>query len=154
MKMEFLVLFIVVYGILMSLFGILVGYFVSRVRFFRDLSDIVKRERKMALSFSRSVIKGRVSEQIFPLTPFFSYKLSDARFLGSPVDYIVFDGYSDISQNGSIKEIVFVEVKTGNSKLSQAELAVKEAVDNGRVRYDVIYIPFEHEKITSYQVTK
>ncbi|MFN4245179.1 MAG: Holliday junction resolvase-like protein, partial [Brevinematia bacterium] len=107
---------------------------------------IFRKERKMALNFSRSVIKGKVSEQILPLTPFFNYKLSDARFLGSPVDYIVFDGYSDAYQTNTIKEIIFIEVKTGKSQLSQIELAVKDAIDNGRVRYEVIYLQLDSKR--------
>ncbi|MCX8028614.1 MAG: hypothetical protein N2712_01280 [Brevinematales bacterium] len=138
MNLEVLALFII-YGIVMALFGALIGYILSRFRFYRDIDKIIKEERKRALNFSRSVIKGRVSEQLFPLMPFFSYNLSDARFIGTPVDYIVFDGYSD--QNGnSVKEIVFIEVKTGKSQLSVSELAIKDAVDNKRVRFEVVYI--------------
>lgn len=131
----------VIYGIVMSVFGVIIGYLVAKFKFYKDVEKLIKIERKMALSFSRSVIKGKISEQMFPLTPFFKYKLSDARFLGSPIDYIVFNGYSDIGVNGGeIKEIIFIEVKTGNSQLSNTEIAVKNAIDNKRVKFEIVYI--------------
>lgn len=138
MNVEIVVIF-VVYGVVMVAFGVAMGYLVSQIKFYRDIGEVLRRERKIALKLSRAVIKGKVSEQMFPITPFFSYNLSDARFIGSPVDYIVFDGYSDGSGK-NIKEIVFVEVKTGSSRLSDSELAVKEAVDSGRVRFEVVYV--------------
>lgn len=140
MSLEVWVLF-VGYGVFMAIFGILFGYVIARYKFFKEIDSIIKRERKMAINFSRAVIKGRVSEQLFPLTPFFNYNLSDARFLGSPVDYIVFNGYSNSSgDNPYISEVVFVEVKTGKSQLSPMELAIKDAIDNRRVRFEVVYI--------------
>ncbi len=46
--------------------------------------------RKETLDRSRGVIKGKIGEQLAPLLPMFEYNPSDARFIGSPVDYIVF----------------------------------------------------------------
>lgn len=148
MNLEVWVLF-VGYGVFVAVFGILFGYVVARYKFFREIEGIIKRERKMAINFSKAVIRGRVSEQLFPLTPFFNYNLSDARFLGSPVDYIVFNGYSaSTDDHPYISEIVFIEVKTGKSQLSPIELAIKEAIESKRVRFEVVYIdsrnPYYH----------
>lgn len=139
MSLEVWVLFIG-YGVFMVVFGIVFGYVIARYKFFKEFEEVIKRERKMAINFSRAVIKGKVSEQIFPLTPFFNYNLSDARFLGSPVDYIVFNGYSNSAKdNPYISEVIFIEVKTGKSQLSPMELAIKEAIDNKRVRFEIVY---------------
>ena len=52
---------------------------------------------------------------------------SEARFLGAPVDYVIFDGLG----SGLLREVVLVEVKTGKSKLTPNEREVEQA-DHGR----------------------
>ncbi len=79
----------------------------------------------------RRSLKGKISEQMFPL--FSDYRASDMRFLGSPVDYIVFRGYSE----GKIDEVVFLEVKSGGT-LSTVERSLRDAVERGKVRFEVV----------------
>jgi len=55
---------------------------------------------------------GQITEHLVPFLPDFKYNPKDARFLGTPVDLIVFDGLSD----GQLKQVVFIEVKSGSSK--------------------------------------
>ena len=55
----------------------------------------------------------------------------DARFLGSPVDLVVFDGLSE----GRVRRIVFVEVKTGGAGLTGRERLVREVVRGGKVEW-------------------
>jgi predicted Holliday junction resolvase-like endonuclease len=89
-----------------------------------------KQVRDKALTKSRAVLKGKIGEQMAPILPEFRYNPADARFIGSPIDYIIFDGYSEAKDgSGQIKGIVFMDVKTGNAKLSPIERKVKEAVD-------------------------
>jgi hypothetical protein len=59
----------------------------------------------------------------------------DARFLGSPIDFIVFNGLDDGEE---CREVVLVEVKTGTSPLSKRERQVRDAVEAGRVSYRLI----------------
>ena len=40
------------------------------------------------------------------------------------MDYVVFDG---LSEHGSIREVVFIEVKTNKSSLNHREKAIKQA---------------------------
>lgn len=135
------VLTFLVYGVLTFLFGVVLGYFIARIVFNREIDRIIREERKSALILSRAVLKGKITEQLLPLMPFFKYNLSDARFIGSPIDYIVFDGYSDLNTDqDEIREIVFIEVKSGNSPLSFTESAIKRAVDEKRVRFEVLRV--------------
>ena len=90
--------------------------------------------RKNAVMLSKATVFGQVAEQLVPLLPDFPYDLEDARFLGAPVDYIVFDGYAA----GDDVDIVFVEVKTGNAKLSRGERRIRDAVREGRVRFETV----------------
>ena len=55
----------------------------------------------------------------------------DAQFLGRPVDFVVFDGLDE----GEVRRIVFVEVKTGVSTLTTRERRVRDAVRAGRVEW-------------------
>jgi predicted Holliday junction resolvase-like endonuclease len=90
-----------------------------------------------AVKRSRAVLTGQIGEQLAPFFPDFPCDPADARFLGKPVDYIVFSGLSA----GMPREVVFVEVKTGDARLSAAEKALKETVEAGRVRWAEYRLP-------------
>jgi predicted Holliday junction resolvase-like endonuclease len=100
----------------------------------------LKEARKDSVDRSRSTLKGQIAEQMAPLLAGFPYRPADARFLGDPVDYVVFDGYSDHAEpegDDEGLEIVLLEVKQGQSKLSAAQRAIARAVEQGRVRFEV-----------------
>jgi len=89
------------------------------------------KARKDAIVRSRAVTRGQTVEQLAPFTESFGYDPRDARFLGSPIDLVVFDGLSE----GYEVEVVFVEVKTGASRLNEREQAVRDAVEDRRVSW-------------------
>ncbi len=80
--------------------------------------------RQDAISRSRAVITGQVTEHLMPYLPMFPYNPKDVRFIGSPIDLLVFDGLSD----ENIQELIFIEIKTSNSRLSHKQKLVKDAV--------------------------
>lgn len=93
------------------------------------------RVRRDAVARSEAAVRGRVTEHLLPFFPHFPYNPRDARFLGSPVDFVVFSGLSA----GRLEEIVFVEVKSGKAaSLSERERMVRSCVEEGRVRYSVL----------------
>lgn len=96
--------------------------------------DNEKRIREDAIKKSQAITKGKVTEHIIPYFPEFKYDPRDARFLGSPIDLIIFDGLSD----GKLNSIILVEVKTGSSGLTERERQIKNIVDQKLVRYEVI----------------
>ena len=96
--------------------------------------------RKQSAQLSRATRKGRAYEQFVPFLPEFEerYDRADARFLGAPIDFLVFDGlYSD---DEDLAEIVFLEIKSGRPALNSREQAVREAVEEGRVRWERIVL--------------
>ena len=99
-------------------------------------SDDLDAARRDAIKRSRSVLSGKSAEQLAPLVPEFSerFEASEARFLGAPVDYVIFDGIG----TGQLREVVLVEVKTGKSRLTPNEREVEQAVREGRVRFEVL----------------
>jgi predicted Holliday junction resolvase-like endonuclease len=98
------------------------------------------RIRKDAIGKSEAVIRGKVTEHLIPFFPEFSYNPKDARFLGTPVDFIVFDGLSE----GDTKQVVFVEIKTGRDPgLSPRERTVRECVERKQISFQVIHHPIK-----------
>jgi predicted Holliday junction resolvase-like endonuclease len=95
--------------------------------------------RQDAIHRSKAVITGRVTEHLVPLAPVFPYNPKDARFLGSPVDLIVFDGCDE----GETRRVVFVEVKTGISGLSTRQRQIRDAIRAGRVEWHELRIATE-----------
>lgn len=92
----------------------------------------IKKQRLDAVKKSRAVIGGQVAEQLAPYLPGFPCNPGDVSFLGKPVDYVAFPG---IAEGKEIDEVVFIEIKTGQSKLNGHEKQIRNAVKNGRVRY-------------------
>jgi len=85
--------------------------------------------REDAVQRSLAVTAGKVHEQLVPYLPEFGFNPKDARFLGSPVDLIVFDGLAA----GDVRRIVFVEVKTGGASLTARERQVRDVVESREV---------------------
>ena len=84
-----------------------------------------------AVQRSQAVTAGKVYEQLVPYLPDFPFNPKDVRFLGTPVDLVVFDGLSE----GAVRRIVFVEVKTAAAELSPRERRVRDAVNARRVEW-------------------
>ena len=93
--------------------------------------------RKDAIEKSRAVILGKVSEHLVPFFPGFSHNPKDARFIGTPVDFVVFDGLDD----GEVRGITFVEVKTGASSLTTRERQIRNIVKQRVVEWEEFRIP-------------
>ena len=87
---------------------------------------------KNRLKQSRAVLGGLVSEQMAPLLPGFPYDPGDCRFVGKPVDFIVFKGMNE--QN--ISEVIFLEVKSGSARnLNAQERKLRDAIRSGKVSW-------------------
>src|SRR5213594_626933 len=90
-----------------------------------------EKKRKNSLDTSRDVLKGKIGEQMAPLLPEFRnrYNPADARFVGSPIDYIIFKNLSKVdSAEEAPLEIIFVDVKTGKSALTKPQQMIEDAV--------------------------
>jgi predicted Holliday junction resolvase-like endonuclease len=111
--------------------GIVIGLLIAAVYVLWWKARYTRALRHDAVARSVAVTTGRVSEQLLPFLPEFPFNPRDARFLGSPVDLIVFDGLAD----DDVRRVVLVEVKTGNSGLTGRERLVRDAVRAGRVEW-------------------
>ena len=102
--------------------------------------------QKRSVNTSRAVLKGKMAEQLAPIMPQFEYLPSDAKFLGDPVDYVGFDGYTDLRDGEGRPEdieIVLIDIKSGGARLTKGQVAIAQAIQAGRVRFETVRIDFD-----------
>ena len=140
------------------LFGLIAAYLIFRARVSvyeeRARNDLERWKlectqdiRKDSVNRSRSTLKGRISEQMAPFLPEFPFSPADARFIGNPIDFVVFDGYTNAKDDkGDAISVVLVEVKKGKGKLSREETLIKKAVEEGRVSWRTIILKDENNQ--------
>ena len=102
--------------------------------------------QKRSVNTSRAVLKGKMAEQLAPIMPEFRDLPSDAKFLGDPVDYVVFDGYTDFRDGEGRAEdieVILMDIKSGGARLTKGQQAIAQAVQEGRVRFETLRIDFD-----------
>jgi len=104
-----------------------------------QIKQIIETTRKETLKKSRAVLRGQASEHLAP------YVLKDTnpkdyRFMGNPVDYICFNGLSDVldGKSDSIQSVDFIDIKTGKSSLNKSQRRIRDAITNNKVTFKVI----------------
>jgi predicted Holliday junction resolvase-like endonuclease len=90
--------------------------------------------RQDAINRSQSTILGKVTEHLIPFHKNFPYNPKEARFIGSPIDIIVFKGLEEEER----VEIHILEIKTGKSQLSKRQRLIRDAIDGNRVFWRVL----------------
>lgn len=117
---------------LFSLFvGIAIGLRIAWLYFLIWKARYTATIREDAVERSQALTVGKVHEQLIPYLPDFRYNPKDVRFLGTPVDLVVFDGLAE----GVVRRIVFLEVKTGGSALTGRERQVRDVVEAREVEW-------------------
>jgi predicted Holliday junction resolvase-like endonuclease len=124
---------------LIAIGWLLIRYTSYRARFKFSDADL-KAAREDSKTRSRSVISGKVQEHLAPVFPEFlsQFNPCDGRFLGSPIDYVVFHGLDDGEEE---LRVVFVEVKTGKGRMTTRGRRIRDAVEAGRVEYQLLRLP-------------
>ena len=98
---------------------------------YRENNTLREDYRKLLSQKKKSeVVTGQIAEKLAPFTDHFPYNPQDAQFLGNPIDYVVFEK----------EEVVFVEVKSGNSRLTKKQRFIKNNIEEGRVSFKEIRI--------------
>ena len=91
-----------------------------------DINKLISQKK------SSEVRLGQISEHFAPLLKDFPYDTKNVRFLGSPIDLILFD----IDNN----RIIFIEVKTGKSSQTKKQRQIRDIIKAGNVEYEVMRI--------------
>lgn len=132
--------------IVIFLIGLVIAYIVGKkqgsLQKHREWEIALPDYKKEAIMKSRAVIGGQFSENLAPYLPNFPYLPTECKFLGKPTDFVVFKGMDE----KKINEVIFVEVKSGKSKLSSQEKNLRETIERKKVRYEEYRIPEELTK--------
>ena len=134
---------LIIVSIILLIVCIVLAYRLSKTR--REFKQWMEMEeqrldeiRKQAIEQSRAVLGGKFTEQMAPYLPEFKYDPTEARFIGSPIDLVVFPGLA----TGEPTEVVLIEVKTGRfSRLTGRERKIEELVKAGKVRWELLHRP-------------
>lgn len=140
--MDLTIPIIVLVALILIVLAYIIGLKVGSFRKHREWEGALPGLKKEAIMKSRAVLGGQFSEQLAPFLPDFKYLPTECRFIGKPIDLMVFKGMDE----KKINEVVFVEVKSGNAKLSSQEKNLKEAVEKKNVRWEEYRIPEELTK--------
>jgi predicted Holliday junction resolvase-like endonuclease len=116
--------------------GIAIGLLVAWVYWLIWKARYTATIRQDAVQRSQAVTAGKVHEQLLPYLPEFRFNPKDARFIGTPVDLIVFDGLAE----GQVRRVVFVEVKTGSSALTGRERQVRDVIEARDVAWEELRV--------------
>jgi len=98
------------------------------------LSDLVERRKRARTKSEKTAISvgiGKIIEKILPAHKNFNLIPADCRFIGEPIDMIVFDGVSE----NKIKQITFMDVKTGHASLNTHQKRVRDAINDHKVKW-------------------
>ena len=112
-----------------------------------NIRKTIEQTRKDTIKRSRSVLRGQATEH---LAPYILQETNpkDYRFLGSPIDYICFEGLSDVLDGVSneILSLHFIDIKTGKASLSKSQRKIRDAIKDSRVKFSVINLDKEIEE--------
>jgi predicted Holliday junction resolvase-like endonuclease len=84
-------------------------------------------EKLQNQKISADVKMGQKAENLLPFLESFPYKDDEIKGMFQPIDLIVFRP----------DEIVFVEIKSGQSQLSDKQKLIKKLIDEKKVRFEV-----------------
>jgi predicted Holliday junction resolvase-like endonuclease len=99
----------------------------------QDLIRKMKLATEIAEKTTKAVNIGKNLERALPIIRDFKWVVPDSKFLGDPIDLIVFNGLS----NGKVNSLSFVEVKSGKAKLNDHQKSIRDAIEGHKVSYKV-----------------
>ena len=92
-----------------------------------DLRELLDNHKKVVSQKKSSEVRlGQIAENFMPLFNEFPYDRKKCVFIGNPLDVIYFGE----------DEIIFLEFKSGNSRLSQKQNKLRQAIIHGKVSFE------------------
>lgn len=103
----------------------------------------IEKARHDSVETSRRTIKGQIAEQFAPFLQGFPYLPSDSHFIGAPIDYIIFNGYTEFKDNHGSNdnfEIVIIDIKYNTAQLTAGQEQIAKAIKAGKVRFETVRV--------------
>lgn len=118
-------------GIVILLFVFTVFFIFIALKNKQRVENWKKKYNKLLSQKKSSEVRlGKIGENLAPFIQDWPYEPGNFRFLGNPVDGISINDDS----------IVFIEIKTGNSRLSSGQKKAKKLIKEGKVRFETFRI--------------
>ena len=108
------------------------------------IEKTAKAKNKKSLVRSKQIMTGKMAENLAPQLKGFKYNPAEAHFFGAPIDFIVMVG----SVLNKVKKIVFLEIKSGASRLSPKQISIKKAIEDGEVYFETMNVSTDEIKNT------
>lgn len=113
------------------------------MEFQRQLDIGIKEAKKRSNNMQRNVLKGQIGEQFTPFIADFPYNPADCRFMGEPIDYVIFHNLHACSE-GSVPiedvKVIFAEIKTGKAKLNPRQKILRQVIENKQFSFEELRI--------------
>lgn len=120
---------LIIISILLLIYGVQM-YRVNQ-KWCKRVCKVEEDYRKLLSQKKSSEVRlGQISENLAPFLKDFKYNPKEAHFIGMPIDYIIFEE----------DKIVFLEVKSGESRLSQKQTNIKRLIKEGKIEWDEMRI--------------
>lgn len=81
---------------------------------------------------TKAINVGFILERIILTMDSFKYNHNDCRPMFDPLDYLIFEGLAD---KGYVENITFVDVKTGNARLTDGQKQIKQTILDKNVKF-------------------
>ncbi|MFH1445372.1 MAG: Holliday junction resolvase-like protein [Nanoarchaeota archaeon] len=83
------------------------------------VDDTISKKQSLSTKY------GKMTEQFMPFLDVYPYNQQNFRFLGSPIDGVQFED----------DKVIFIEFKTGDSRLSVKQNRIKDLVNQGKIEF-------------------
>jgi predicted Holliday junction resolvase-like endonuclease len=98
-----------------------------------DLAKQIKQITEKTAKTTAAVNIGKILEKVLPVAKDFKWVVPDSKFLGDPIDLLIFNGLS----MGKVESLSFVEVKSGAARLNAHQKSIRDALADHKVSYGV-----------------
>jgi len=106
-----------IFYVLMGILILVVGFIIYKQHLM--IEKLASSKQSLATKY------GKISEQFLPFMENYPYEKSKFRFIGNPIDGIQFED----------DKVVFVEFKTGKSRMTSRQKSICELVNKGSVEF-------------------
>ena len=117
--------------VILVLFLFIIFYKLGKSKSDLEWEKKLVRLRSSIADKQRAAVKGSVAETFAPYLGDFPFKPSECKFLGDPIDYVVFEGLD----KREVTSITFVDVKTDSAVLSKHQRQIRDVVKKGKVSF-------------------
>lgn len=98
----------------------------------KELKEMENKKPARIENTTKHVNLGFIFERIAPTLSGFPFDKNDCRSMFDPIDYVVFNG---LHKTGKVDKLFFVDIKSGNARLSKTQKDIKEIVENKKVEF-------------------